>query len=348
MIKRAAVILAGGHGTRLWPVSTQEFPKFLLELGGNGNRSLFRQTFERLKMVVPADHIFVVTSKAQKHHLTNDLPEVADERLIIEPATRDTAPAVALSTAHLVSQLGDDSAILFLPSDHVINEDKMWIECINEVFDAITHQDASCYFGLRPTRASNAYGYIVPGRKIDDGLFEVKSFVEKPDSFEAVRLMQEGARWNSGMFVAPSGFLAEEMKRWVPEIYQAGEAVLSGDSGPYKALNPVSIDFALHPKVTKRIMIAANYSRIDVGNWESIRSVLPLDDQGNAIMAKATILDCKENTFYAPGKRILALGVSNLVFVESGDDILLMDRDRVGELKELIASLRIEEDKKKQ
>ena len=347
-MKRAAVILAGGCSSRLWPVSTQEFPKFLLELGGNSNKSLFRQTFERVTKVVPADQIFVVTSKAQKHHFINDYPEICGELLIIEPATKDTAPAVALSTAHLISQLGDDSAILFLPSDHVINEEKIWLECVKEAFDAIARQDVSCYFGLRPARDSSSYGYIVPGKKIYGRLFKIVRFVEKPDSLQAVRLIEEGAHWNSGMFVVRSGFLAEEMKRLVPDIYRAGEAVLSGDFGLYKDLEPISIDFALHPKINQKIMIAADYSRIDMGNWESIRSLLPFDDKGNAIMAEATVLDCKGNTFYAPGKRIVVLGVSNLVLVESGGNILLMDRGRVDDLKELIASIRIQEDKENQ
>lgn len=330
-----AVILAGGSGTRFWPLSRRSLPKQFLPLGGS--MSLLRLTVERLFPMFSSERVFVVTAADQSAKVREDLEILPPENIIDEPAPRDTAAAAALFAAFL--QWREPGArFCILPSDHFIHPPSKLQAALRKGLDL----KGPVTFGIVPTRPATQYGYV----NRDTGAFR-----EKPDRETAERLIREGAwLWNSGMFVWSADELLAAVKAHLPEHHAMVQAVSSalGTSRlpavlaeAYERLPRVSIDHGLMEKIGGVRVLPAEFHWTDVGTWTSLASVIPADASGNVAQGNVVTVDVKDSVVVTDEEHLVAVfGVEKVVVIHTADATLVCPADRAEELKSLISALR--------
>lgn len=343
-----AVILAGGAGTRFWPLSTPSRPKQFLRL--LGEKSLLRMTYERVAPLVPPERTWVLTSEAFAPLVREQLPEVPPLQVVAEPMRRDTAAAVALA-ALLCRLRHGDAVTAVLPSDH-------WIEPAAAFRDALLSaaraaEGGALYtFGIPPTRPATGYGYLEKGERLreDAGIahFRLLRFREKPDAATARSFVESGRfLWNGGMFVwRPSAVLAE-LERQLPETLRLLEPAVARFGSPgwpealrraFEPLRPVSIDFGVMEHAADVRCAAATFAWSDVGGWLALEERLACDDAGNAARGRLETLDARGNLVFCedPSEQVALVGVSGLVVVRAGSRTLVVPRERAEEVKALV------------
>jgi mannose-1-phosphate guanylyltransferase/mannose-6-phosphate isomerase len=341
-----AVLLSGGGGTRLWPVSTETRPKQFLRLFGE--LSLFQLTLERVKDC-GIDTIHVVTNAAYAHEVQ---AQAAERRivvsLILEPMRRDSAPAIAAGMAALQAKDGPEAMAVVLPCDHLIPNHNAFAEAL---LDAVTAARSGYLvtFGIRPTSPSTEYGYICQGDAIPvaKDVFRAAAFREKPDLATAMSyLAGSDYHWNSGMFVFRVSDFAREAKLHMPQIWQVvQEAVGLGQKSQqslrlhadtFARAEKISIDYALFEKSKAVALLPRQFAWSDVGNWSSVHAALPHDADGNAAGGDATLHESRNSLAFGDGVRVIALGVDNLVIIASPDGIFVAPKHRAAEIKTLL------------
>ncbi|MEM9724680.1 MAG: mannose-1-phosphate guanylyltransferase/mannose-6-phosphate isomerase [Pseudomonadota bacterium] len=354
------VVLAGGSGSRLWPLSTPLNPKQFLPL--TSERTLFQETllrvgdralFHKPYVVCSASHGAAVATQAGDL----DLPLGA---VIEEPAPRNSAPAIAAAAA-IAAQSDPAALLLITPADHMIRETALFTRLIDNAADA-ARQGSIVTFGITPTRPDTGYGYIRAGAPIGmAGAFEVAAFVEKPDLAKARSYLASGSYlWNSGMFLFRASDLLDEVRRWRPEMYEAvmaavetaevereAPALRGGDRWRLEAeafgRSPSdSIDFAVMEKTERAAVCPAALTWCDVGSWDAIALAQEGDADGNACVGPATLLDCEGVYARSEGPRIAAIGLSDLVVVATGDTVLITSKDQAQRVKDLAAAIAAE------
>jgi len=347
---RYAVIMAGGAGTRLWPLSRTERPKQLLPL--LGGKSLLEVCCERLSGLFEPENILVITNAEYSDQVCEALPQLPGGNVIGEPQGRDTANAIALGAQLLIGKDVDATMAVFT-ADHVIRPEERFIEAVEAACEAAENNpDALLTFGVRPTWPHPGLGYIECGRSIDDGLHEVVAFKEKPDHHTARRYVDSGRHyWNSGMFVwkvdairrALEEFLPESMRKLAP----VAEAVRQGKNcqpllaEAYPGLQKISIDYAVMEKADRVLMVELNCEWLDIGSWPALESVSELDESGNVVVARNTaVLDSFRNVLVSEDDHLLAvLGMDDCIIVHSGDATLVCNKSDSQRLKELVELL---------
>ncbi|MCG3137553.1 MAG: Mannose-1-phosphate guanylyltransferase RfbM [Phycisphaerae bacterium] len=342
---RYAVIMAGGAGTRLWPMSRSARPKHFLRLFDN--KSLLRISYERLAGFLPPQQICVITSTDHLSLVADDLPELPANNLLGEPAVRDTANAIGL--AALVLQKRDPAGVMgIFTADHIIRPHQQFhaaLECAYQAAEQFP--DALLTFGIRPTSPHTGYGYLHRGAMIQPGLFKVQEFKEKPDRSTAEQYLLSGDYyWNSGMFVWRIESILQEFARHLPENLRGLQAVqrATHDQQPalYQQLPKISIDYGIMEKAQRVLLCEMNCEWLDVGAWTSLTDLLPADNQQNILCGARTLLiDSSSNFFVAddPQHLIAAVGVHDLVIVCTAQATLICHRDEVQRIKELVGRL---------
>src|SRR5262245_31914685 len=322
MSSRYVVVMAGGSGTRFWPKSRAHHPKQFLAIGSD--RSLLRETVERVAASVGHERVLVVTGAAHAQHATSALPELPRENILVEPEGRNTAPCIGWATRTILSR--DPSArIAVLPADHYIGDVAGFRAHLDAAFAAAS--DRIVLFGIVPTHPETGYGYIRRGDLISDNLHKVARFVEKPNRPTAEGYLAERTYlWNSGMFVFPAAVMASEIERLLPELHE-GLLKLEKNRGAIGALYPtlpsISIDYGVMEKSERIAVMPAEFGWSDVGSWDAAMEINAADADGNVLIGDAIALDSKRSMADAKTGRIVALvGVEDLIVVDTEDAVL--------------------------
>ncbi len=335
---RWAVVLAGGVGSRFWPLSTAARPKQLLPLAGA--RPLVVESVARLLPLVPAERVLLVTSRALQSQLRAALPDVPPANVLAEPFAASTAPALAWATAR--AHAADASAtVLSVHADWTVADAAAFRVAAAGALDLAEREGAVVTVGARATRPEIGYGYIVPGDRIGaEGARKILRFVEKPAAAEAARLIAAGALWNTGMFAWTAVRFREEIQRHTPELAAGLPALDRGDVDAfYRAAQPVSVDVGLFERTTRGAVVAGDFGWDDVGSWAALPRVRPADAAGNVAVGAVHAVDATGCVVWSEDGPTVVDGVADLVVVRARGLVLVTTRERAPHLKELLARL---------
>ncbi|HSV66124.1 MAG TPA: mannose-1-phosphate guanylyltransferase [Mycobacteriales bacterium] len=352
---RYGVIMAGGAGTRLWPMSRAARPKQLLELAGG--RSLLRLAFDRLAAVLPAGQILVCTAEAHRAAVLANLPGLAADNVIGEPCGRDTANAVGLPAA-VLARRDPEAVVAFVSADHVIEPVEVFAERLDTAFRlAEEHKDGLVTLGVVPTTPHTGYGYIERGGPLASAGYRVSAFREKPDAATARSYVDSGRYyWNSGMFVWRAATVLAELETHLPESYAGLARIAAAWDGPdragvlaatYPTLPKISIDYAvLEPAAQGRggaqvFVVELPVSWLDIGSWPALASIVDGDGAGNAVRAATALLDSAGNIVVSdqPEHLVAAVGLRDMIVVHTRDVTMICSRADAEQVKRLVADV---------
>src|SRR6266849_7165570 len=349
-----ALILAGGRGTRFWPRSRTRTPKQLLNIVGKD--TMLQQTIARLRAVVQADRIWTVTNVEQAAAVRKQVPVAARKRVLTEPIGRNTAAAIALAAIHVRHAAGGDALIAVLPADHYIELDKKYREIVSAALDVARHPGRMVVLGIPPTRPETGFGYIEgmgePIATKGFPVFAVKRFTEKPALPFAVEYVASGKyHWNAGMFFWRVSTFLENLKSFLPKTHAALED-LAGFIGTrnyerrlramYQRLDSISVDYAVLEPATRAegpprvFVIPAEVGWSDIGSWAAVYELLATKSGENVLAGAGHALDAEGNFLWSPSKFVAAIGVHDLIVVETGDALLICPRDRAQDVGKIV------------
>ncbi|MBI3167109.1 MAG: NTP transferase domain-containing protein [Chloroflexi bacterium] len=350
-----AVIMAGGGGTRLWPLSRKDRPKQLLPL--IGQETLFQSTVARLKELFPPERILVVTVEEQAQEMKEQVPELPEENYLIEPAPRGTASVVGLA-AMALQKRDPQAAMAILPSDHFIRNVDLFHYLLKAAFD-VAADDYLVTLGITPTMPSTAYGYIQQGTPLNGGykypVYTVQSFKEKPNDETAQQLLRMGGHsWNSGMFIWRADAILNEIDKQMPSLGKALKEIGSawGTSNKEEVLNKLwpdlkneTVDYGIMEKAEKvAVLPAGGLGWSDVGSWSSLFEVLLPDMSGNIATNAALHLALETNNTLVYGggvdRLVVTIGVDDMVIVDTGDTLLICKTDQSQKVKDVVEHLK--------
>lgn len=330
-----AVIMAGGKGERLWPLSTADMPKQLHSFGTG--RSLLRSTFERLEGITDASRVYVVTNSGIAGKVSGHLPELPAENILVEPVGRNTAPCIAYAALQ-ISKKDPDAVMAVFPADHLVGDGEGFRKAITFGIDALAGRpELLVTLGMVPDHPETGYGYIAPGETLDsDGPFtlhRVLTFREKPDMKTAEEYISRGFLWNAGMFIWRVHTILEAFRRYLPLMYGLlGDMGAQGDvtkeevDAFYSAVDPISIDYGVMEKASDVAVVPADFGWNDIGSWDALGKMLPRDGSGNVTQGDVLLEDSANNVVWAGDKKVVLIGVEDLVVVEGKNEILVCPR----------------------
>lgn len=342
-----ALIMAGGKGTRFWPISTEEKPKQFLNLIGED--TMLQMTYKRINRLVPEERIFICTGEKYINIVKEQINDINERNIIVEPESRNTAPCIVLSSL-IIKRYYENANILVLPADHLINDEKMFIEKINLGDEFLRKAPNSIVtLGINPNRAETGYGYIKIKRNNHEHLneiYKVDRFVEKPDKEKAQQYLESGNYlWNSGVFLWNVNSILNKIKKFIPNTYYALENIIDCNEkninsfikDNYIKTDEISIDYAVLEKDDKIYVIPSDIGWDDIGTWQAVERYKVKDEQGNVTVGRTSYIDGAENMVVSSGKQIIIDGLSDIYVIESEDKIVVglkQNLDKVKELKE--------------
>jgi mannose-1-phosphate guanylyltransferase / mannose-6-phosphate isomerase len=350
------VILAGGSGTRFWPISREQSPKQLQEIVGPG--TMVQNTVQRLLPLIPIDKIYLGTNHTQAFETLRQLDSHSfiSDHLIAEPCSRNTALAIGLM-AQLISNKDPDAIIGIFPADHVVTNSEAFIKALQKA-ESLARKDYLVTLGIPPTRPETGFGYLKQGNEIKEfeGTYQVEQFVEKPDNLTATQYLQQGNYfWNCGIFVWKASTILEELRKYAENIYSQLEPITSclqtskGKPG-YQELNKkgcelfsslpnLSIDYAVMENSSQVAFIPANIGWNDVGTWNALDDVYEKTPDGNIIRGNVVAHDCNNSIIHGQDRLIGVLGLKDTIVVDSPDALLVCSKERSQEVKTLVETL---------
>ena len=335
------VILAGGSGSRLWPLSRELYPKQLLTL--NADKSLLQATFERLNNFIPAQNIISVTNSKHHSNIKMQLSKLSEDTVILaEPISKNTAPAIALSIKYIVENYNEDEIILVVPSDLQINDVEKFTQTIKSS-EHFANEGFIVTFGIKPNYPETGYGYICAENE------KVVSFVEKPNRQTAEKYIQDGNYfWNSGIFMFKASTIIKEFKKYCPEIDSVIKNIDFSEKSisftEFDKMPNISIDYAVMEKSSNIVMVELKSDWKDLGSWKSIYEISPKDENNNVFVGHVLDKDSKNSLVYSSSKLVATIGLEDTVIVETEDAILACKKDKTDEVKQVYETLKQQHD----
>lgn len=337
-----ALILAGGGGTRLWPLSRENYPKQFLRL--NGDKSLLRQTIDRVLNAVSPDDVIILTNGKYLFYVKAEAPEI--NNIVLEPASRNTAPAVALGIKYCMEKLGckESEAIFLSPSDHIIKPFEAFGDYMRRA-EQISEEGFIVTFGIKPNKPETGYGYIktsMPQSAVSGQQYlKVERFTEKPDLEAAKRFVNEGVYyWNSGMFAFKIKTMLDELNNHAAGIRSRLDADYESAMAGFEDMPDISIDYAVMEKSQNIALLPMELYWSDIGSWDSLYDVLDKDDKGNVSQGNVLSIDTKRTMIMGNKRLIAAIGLEDIIIVETDDAVLIAKRDESQKVKDIVSGLK--------
>ncbi len=339
-----AVILAGGSGSRLWPLSRQQMPKQFLAL--DGDASLLQTTIDRLSTVIDAKNVLIVTQES--HAKGEAYHALLPYQTLFEPVGRNTAPAIALAAAYLMAD-GADPIMVVLPADHIIKDEARFLTHLRTAIEA-AESGKLVTFGIQPTRPDTGFGYIKAHSGKNPDVFEVERFTEKPDHAAAEHFLKEGDYfWNSGMFVWRASVILAEIQQHLPVVYRVIQNIIaeSRDAATFQqavgkhfaAMPSISIDYGVLEKSNRVSLIPCDIGWNDVGSWQAVHEISAKDVNGNALQGNVIAIGCKDSLIRAEKRLVAAIGLEDMCVIETADAVLISKSDQTQRVREVVDAL---------
>ncbi|MCX7192189.1 MAG: mannose-1-phosphate guanylyltransferase/mannose-6-phosphate isomerase [Proteobacteria bacterium] len=342
-----AVILAGGSGSRLWPLSRRNLPKQFLAL--DGDATMLQATINRLSPVIKAGNVLIVTQES--HAKGEAYHALLAYQSLFEPVGRNTAPAIALAAARLMAD-GADPVMVVLPADHVIKDEAGFRASLQSAIE-VAETGKLVTFGIKPTRPDTGFGYIKTvnsEQETVNSVLGVERFTEKPDQATAERFLAEGGYyWNSGMFVWRASVILAEIEQHLPEVYRivqeiGAESRMTGNCQQaidkhFAAMPSISIDYGVLEKSSRVSLIPCDFGWNDVGSWHAVHEISAKDADGNALQGNVIAIGCKNNLIRAEKRLVAAIGIEDLCVIETADAILISRSDQTQRVREVVDAL---------
>ena len=348
--KKTALIMAGGRRERFWPRSRQNMPKQFLSLTDDG-KTMIQLTVERILPLVNMEDIFIVTNRSYKDLVREQLPDLPDENILCEPVGKNTAPCIGLGAVHIAKKYGD-AVMMVLPSDHLIKYTSLFLNTLSDACEVAEQGGNLVTLGIAPDCPETGYGYIKfqPEQTLGRA-FAVERFVEKPDLETAkAYLASEQYLWNSGMFIWKTSTILKNLQTYLPEtyrgLYKIGEAigkpmeeqVLERE---FQAFEAESIDYGVMEKAKNIYILSGAFGWDDVGSWLAVGRIKRSNELGNVVNGHVVTVDTRNTTIQGSEKLIAAVGLEDMIVVDSEDALLICEKDHAGDIKKVLENLKI-------
>ncbi|MHB9144492.1 MAG: mannose-1-phosphate guanylyltransferase [Symbiobacteriia bacterium] len=351
-MNRVATILAGGGGTRFWPLSRQELPKQLLNISGHD--IMLNDTIARFDGVIPLENTVVVTNRSQAVMLESIMhSSVPKGNILVEPVARNTAASILYAALFIEAHHGP-SLMVVLPSDHYITDEDQFRRRLEDACAVALHSDRLVTIGIKPTFPATGYGYISyrsePTMTDPCPVHEVVEFVEKPDFTRAQSYVSSGHHlWNSGMFVWKTSVIIESFKRYLPRLYNTmrplsecfgtdrEEAVINE---VYPLLPNISIDYGILERSDEVVVVSGDFGWNDIGSWDALGAIFPPDEFGNIVKANHMGIQTRNSIIYGNDRLIATIGIDGLIIADTGDALLVCPKDKAQAVKEIVDMLK--------
>ncbi|MCI8562748.1 MAG: mannose-1-phosphate guanylyltransferase [Lachnospiraceae bacterium] len=349
-MKKTVLIMAGGRGERFWPRSRKKLPKQFLALAGN-EKTMIQLTVERILALVNIEDIFISTNRECYALVEKQLPDIPKENIICEPFARNTAPCIGLGAMHILDKY-EDAIMIVLPSDHLIRYNSIFINALNSACEIAGENTNLVTLGITPSYPETGYGYIkFNADRSYKNAFAVEEIVEKPDIKKAkAYLATEQYLWNSGMFVWKVSSIIKNIEAFLPDTYRGLERIKASfrehDEGQvlekeFYAFHSESVDYGIMEKASDVYTIPGNFGWDDVGSWLAIERIRTTNELGNIVSGNVITVDSKKCTIEGQGKLIAAVGLRDIIIVDTEDAILICAKDSSNDVKKVIENLKI-------
>ena len=346
------LIMAGGVGSRFWPISRTSKPKQFIDILGTG-KTLIQHTYDRFIKILPKENIFIVTNELYTDLVKQQLPDLADQQILCEPIMRNTAPCIAYGSSK-IGNINTNATIVVAPSDHLILDTDAFLTCIKQSLETVAEKDCLITLGIKPSRPDTGYGYIQYNtKKIDDAFFKVKTFTEKPNLEIAQTFVQSGDfLWNAGIFIWSAKAILKAFETHLPEIhdiFKEGEASYNTPQehkfiqNAYSLCTNISIDYGIMEKADNVYVLPSEFGWSDLGTWASIYDISDKDATGNALIPseKVMIYDSSNCMVKMPKDKLVILqGLHDYIVVEDNNTLLICPRDQEQHVKQVVADVK--------
>ena len=332
------LIMGGGIGNRVWPYSRLHLPKQFLDFFGLG-RTLIQQTYDRYKKIIPNENIYVVTNSIYKDLVKEQLPELSEAQILIEPDRRNTAPCIAWSSFYL-KKINPKANIVVTPADHLIIREDEFDEAIVQGLEFAAKYPYLLTLGIKPSRPETGYGYIQIDEKVEKNFYKVRTFIEKPElDFAKIFVESKEFFWNSGIFIWNVDVILNAFGHYMPDMYNR----LGRDMNDFGACPNISIDYALMEKADNVYVQLCDFGWADVGTWGALHDISPKDENGNAtINGDALLYDASDNIIAVPNDTLAVVqGLKGYLVATSGNVLLICKKDDEGSIRKFVTDAQL-------